>query len=81
MVFSDAIMLGSVMGVELLHSATFLQVDNKLLADIFSTSIRVENLDASTESSLTPSLKVLVRGEGLRLVTKEVNVCSASKVT
>jgi hypothetical protein len=73
-------MLGSVVGGELLCSAAFLQIGNKFLPNIFSTSIRVENLDVSTESSLAPSLKVLVGSEGLGFIAKKVNVCPASTV-
>jgi hypothetical protein len=78
--FSDTVVLGSVMGSELLCSVSFLQMGDELLANIFSPSVRVENLHVSTKSSLAPSLKVLVKGEGLRLVTKTVNMCPASAV-
>ena len=71
---SDTIVLQSVMNSKLLLHSSCLEIHNKLLSKVLSTTIRVQCLDSDTVLGMAPSLELLVGGKGFALLAEEVQV-------
>jgi hypothetical protein len=70
--FSNPIVLRGIMHSALSLRTTRIEVQDKLLSLVFSTAVRMEDLDFGPQLGVAPSLVVLVGFEGVGLLGEEI---------